>query len=97
MPNRSPRMTRRQVIAAGTGIAASTILTRSTFAHQATATPGSATVPVSYPITVSHDGGETTLGRQPERIVALEWHLVEDLLVLGIQPVAIADVEGYQT
>lgn len=97
MPNHSPRMTRRQVIAAGTGIAASTVLTRCTFAHQATATPGSATVPVSYPVTVSHHGGETTLEQQPECIVALEWHLVEDLLVMGIQPVAIADIEGFKT
>jgi len=32
----------------------------------------------------------------PKRIVALEWVLVENLLALGIQPIGVADIEGYQ-
>ncbi len=31
----------------------------------------------------------------PTRIVALEWVYVEDLLALGIQPVGVADIAGY--
>lgn len=32
----------------------------------------------------------------PTRIVALEWVYVEDLLALGMQPVGVADIQGYQ-
>ncbi|MBE9125218.1 MULTISPECIES: ABC transporter substrate-binding protein [unclassified Coleofasciculus] len=32
----------------------------------------------------------------PSRVVALEWVYVEDLLALGIQPVGVADIKGYQ-
>lgn len=31
------------------------------------------------------------------RVVALEWVYAEDLLALGIQPVGVADIQGYQT
>jgi iron complex transport system substrate-binding protein len=31
------------------------------------------------------------------RIVALEWVYVEDLLALGIQPIGVADIRGYKT
>lgn len=31
------------------------------------------------------------------RVVALEWVYAEDLLALGIQPVGVADIRGYQT
>ncbi|WGV25325.1 ABC transporter substrate-binding protein [Halotia branconii] len=34
--------------------------------------------------------------KTPSRIVALEWVYVEDLLALGIQPVGVADINGYQ-
>ena len=98
MRNHFPRLTRRQVLAAGAGIAASAALTRPVLAGQQDgATPNATTTPVSYPVTVTHAGGETTLEQQPRRIAALEWHLVEDLLVLGIKPIAIADIEGFKT
>ncbi len=32
----------------------------------------------------------------PSRIVALGWVYIEDLLALGIQPIGVADIEGYQ-
>lgn len=31
------------------------------------------------------------------RVVALEWVYAEDLLALGLQPVGVADIQGYQT
>ncbi|MGB3760615.1 MAG: ABC transporter substrate-binding protein, partial [Rivularia sp. (in: cyanobacteria)] len=34
--------------------------------------------------------------KTPSRVVALGWVYVEDLLALGIQPVGVADIEGYQ-
>lgn len=45
--------------------------------------------------TVQHALGESTITGTPQRIVALEWTYVEDLLALGIQPVGVADIEGY--
>ena len=89
----SRRWNRRNLVGAGAGLAAGAALTRTGFAQTPVASPAT----TSYPLTVTHEGGETTLEAQPQRIVALEWHLVEDLLVMGIQPVAIADVEGFET
>jgi ferric hydroxamate transport system substrate-binding protein len=88
-------LTRRSLIAASAGLAAMTVLPGATLARQAT--PGATPAATTYPLTVTHDGGDTTLEQKPTRIVALEWHTVEDLLVMGIQPVAIADVEGFKT
>ncbi|MCA0453546.1 MAG: iron-siderophore ABC transporter substrate-binding protein [Chloroflexi bacterium] len=39
--------------------------------------------------------GLTCIPEASQRIVALEWTYVEDLLALGIQPVGVADIEGY--
>lgn len=46
-------------------------------------------------MTVTHALGETTIPATPQRIIALEWTYVEDLLALGIQPVGVADIAGY--
>jgi len=93
MPKNPHRITRRNLISTGAALTASAALHRTGFAQ----TPAASPAATSYPLTVTHDGGDTTLESQPQRIVALEWNLVEDLLVLGIQPVAIADVEGFKT
>ncbi len=45
---------------------------------------------------VQHAMGETCAPRTPKRIVALEWTYAENLLALGIQPVGVADIKGYQ-
>lgn len=45
---------------------------------------------------VTHDAGELRIEEPPERIVALNWWLVEHLLALGITPVGVADTEGYR-
>lgn len=92
------KMNRRDVISSLAAMSAGAALTRSAFGQDATASPSASPAgTVSYPVTISHEGGETTIEQEPVRIAALEWHLVEDLLVLGIQPVAIADVEGFKT
>lgn len=45
--------------------------------------------------TITHALGESTITGTPQRIVALEWTYVEELLALGIQPIGVADIEGY--
>ncbi|MEI3611520.1 ABC transporter substrate-binding protein [Pseudogracilibacillus sp. SO30301A] len=40
------------------------------------------------------DGVKTFDGPQ-ERVVALEWSLVEELLIAGVQPVGVADIENF--
>jgi len=38
---------------------------------------------------------QSNISKTPTRIVALEWVYVENLLALGIQPIGIADIKGY--
>lgn len=44
---------------------------------------------------VSHAAGESCVSEAPQRVVVLEWTFVEELLALGVQPVGVADIEGY--
>lgn len=46
-------------------------------------------------ISVEHALGTACVPEDVERVVALEWTYVEDLLALGVQPVGAADIEGY--
>lgn len=50
---------------------------------------------ITFPITVEHDFGSTTISAPAQRIVALEWTYAENLLALGVMPVGVADIEGY--
>jgi ferric hydroxamate transport system substrate-binding protein len=52
--------------------------------------------PESQSRTITHAMGTMEIQAVPTRIVALEWTYVEDLLALGVQPVGVADVAGYQ-
>ena len=49
----------------------------------------------SFPLTIQHSKGEITLEAPAQRVVALEWTYVENLLALGVQPVGVADIENY--
>lgn len=50
------------------------------------------------PITVTDGRGEEiALDGPAERIVTIEWSYTEHLLAVGVQPVGMADIEGYQT
>ncbi|WP_205856496.1 ABC transporter substrate-binding protein [Phytoactinopolyspora endophytica] len=50
------------------------------------------------PVTVTDARGEEiTLDAPAEDVVALEWAETEELVVLGVMPVGVADVEGYGT
>ncbi|MEK3886419.1 ABC transporter substrate-binding protein [Bacillus sp. FSL K6-3431] len=46
-------------------------------------------------IEIKHALGTETFDKAPERVVALEWNYVEELLALDIQPVGVADIEGF--
>lgn len=46
-------------------------------------------------ITVTDAEGEVTLPAPATRVVALEWVYAEDLIALGVPPVGVADVAGY--
>lgn len=46
---------------------------------------------------IVHAAGEICVAETVERVVALEWTHAEDLLALGIQPVGVADIEGYKS
>lgn len=46
-----------------------------------------------YP--VEHALGEVCVSDTVERVVSLEWSYTEMLLSLGVQPVGVADIEGY--
>lgn len=42
-----------------------------------------------------HELGEACIREDTERVVVLEWTYAEDLLALGVQPIGVADIEGY--
>lgn len=44
---------------------------------------------------IEHTMGASCIPENPERVVVLEWTYAEDLLALGVQPVGVADIEGY--
>jgi iron complex transport system substrate-binding protein len=55
-----------------------------------------ATFPASA-LTVTDDRGTVELAAPAERVIALSWAAAEQLVGLGVKPLAIADVEGYET
>ncbi|UWE10306.1 iron-siderophore ABC transporter substrate-binding protein [Actinacidiphila bryophytorum] len=49
------------------------------------------------PITLTDaSGAQVHLDKPATRVVGTEWNVVEDLVTLGVQPVGVADVKGYQ-
>lgn len=49
----------------------------------------------TYPVTIPHSAGTTTLARKPLRVVALGPHALDLLLSLGIQPVGYGEASTY--
>lgn len=45
--------------------------------------------------TVTHAMGQSCVTGVPKRVVALEWAYAENVLALGVQPVGVADIKGY--
>jgi ABC-type Fe3+-hydroxamate transport system substrate-binding protein len=60
--------------------------------------PADAAPPAGGPVTVTDSRGvEVALDAPARRVVGLEWGEVEMLVSLGVMPVGVADVEGYET
>lgn len=49
----------------------------------------------SYPVTVTHAAGKTTITRKPVRVVALGPHALDLLLSLGVQPVGYGEASDF--
>lgn len=47
--------------------------------------------------TVKDAFGDVEIKGVPQRVVALDWVYIEDVLAVGVQPVGAADIEGYKT
>ncbi|WP_446697910.1 ABC transporter substrate-binding protein [Vibrio olivae] len=52
---------------------------------------------MAAPITVHDSRGEHQLDGVPQRAVVLNWDLVEQVLELGVTPIAAPNIEGYNT
>ena len=50
-----------------------------------------------YPLTVSDSVGQQTFIKKPQRVVALQWDLLENVVGLGITPVGAADIASWAT
>lgn len=46
-------------------------------------------------LTVTDSRGEVSLDAPAKKVVALEWTYAEDLLAVGVEPVGVADIDGY--
>lgn len=59
---------------------------------------GGAEPTAAGPITLTDGAGRTVELPEPAQdVVVLEWQMVEGVLTLGVEPVGVADVEGYNT
>lgn len=47
------------------------------------------------PIKITDSRGKLTFDQPPKNVVVINWTLTEQLLELGITPIAVADIEGY--
>lgn len=102
MTHIDPRtMNRRRLLAmTAVGAGAAVLEMRGALAQSATPAGSPVASPMASPaaggpITVSTPMGDVTLPGVAQRVVPIEWNLVEYVLTLGVQPVAIADIEGY--
>ncbi|OCH19195.1 iron-siderophore ABC transporter substrate-binding protein [Aliivibrio sp. 1S128] len=46
---------------------------------------------------IKHELGQVQFDKSPEKVIALDWALTETVLSLGVNPIGVADVQGYQT
>ncbi|MFG1807396.1 iron-siderophore ABC transporter substrate-binding protein [Streptomyces sp. NPDC049040] len=96
---RRPRLT---PTAAAAAVVAALALTGCGTTHPAadaapTSAAGPAPATAAGPITLTDATGTTVkLDAPATKVVGTEWNVVEDLVTLGVDPVGVADVKGYQ-
>jgi len=89
-------MTSRRRVLAVTALAASAALALAGCGTTEEAAGGS-TAASGDPITLTDGtGAEITLDGPATKVVGTEWNVVGDLVSLGVEPVGVADVEGYE-
>jgi ABC-type Fe3+-hydroxamate transport system substrate-binding protein len=89
-------MTSRRRLLAVTALAASAALALAGCGTTEEAAGGS-TAASGDPITLTDGTGtEITLDGPATKVVGTEWNVVGDLVSLGVEPVGVADVEGYE-
>jgi len=87
--------TRRRTLAM-TALAAATALTLTACGTTEEASTGAGSTPGGESITLTDGtGAEVTLDGPATKVVGTEWNVVENLVSLGVDPVGVADVEGY--
>ncbi|PPF64280.1 ABC transporter substrate-binding protein [Clavibacter michiganensis] len=89
-------MTTRRRTLAMTALAAATALTLTACGTTEEASTGAGSTPGGESITLTDGtGAEVTLDGPATKVVGTEWNVVENLVSLGVDPVGVADVEGY--
>lgn len=53
-------------------------------------------VPSSAPIRIRDSRGEHEFSKRPERVVALQWDILENLVGLGVRPAGAADIRSWK-
>ena len=92
------RRTVRKFLGAGGGIAVAVALVLGLAACSGKTADGrSCDDGMEGAITLTTTAGEVALDKPATKIVALEWTYVEDLLAIGVTPVGVADIKGYDT
>ena len=62
-----------------------------------TEAPASSSAPTAAAITITDASGtKVTLDGPAKKVVGTEWNVVENLVSLGVDPVGVSDVKGYQ-
>ncbi|WP_122032511.1 iron-siderophore ABC transporter substrate-binding protein [Aliivibrio sp. EL58] len=54
-------------------------------------------IPSTQAMDIKHDLGQVQLDKPPKKVIALDWALTETVLSLGVNPIGVADVQGYQS
>lgn len=93
-------MTHRPLLGAAAGLMALLLAACGTTEAPAPATPApapAATGAAAGPITLTDSlGKEVTLPGPATRVVGLDWNVVEHAVALGVMPVGVSDVGGYE-
>ncbi|GIF00538.1 ABC transporter substrate-binding protein [Paractinoplanes rishiriensis] len=90
-------ISRRAVAATAAAALTAALLAACGTTEEPTTAGGASSAPPAGPVTLTDERGTVNLDRPATNIVALEWGLAENLVALGVKPIGLADVKGYNT